>query len=362
MTTHRQLAIFAQLRREIQEYRHSMLWTPVAIGGLLVLAILLSVLLANRLTDLRAGALEVQMNLESNDGFNITISLEEDEVDAATESPQDFVVIEEEAIADAAEEWDFSRKWTFRPPLRSRAANASDKNMDVPGPGFHVDSLNPAFNIVYALFQLILLFVTVNYLLGCLYQDRKDHSILFWKSMPVSEWQEVLCKMGIASFIVPLIYLAVSIIAQLLIIPLAMLMIWRLDVGSPLLVLDNIQFVSLFGGQLGNYLIWALWTAPIYAWLLAASAAARRSPFMLAFGAPIALMFIEEVFLGTRFLLSFMILHIPILRESNADSLGLYSNGSAWLWADYGSMLFGLLVAAGLLTGAVWLRRHRFEI
>lgn len=349
----RSTSIFAQLQREMQEYRNSLLLTPAVVGGLLVLAILLSVLLANRLAFIGEGAMEVLVSEHSTggSGLNITISIDEN-ADSETTITRDFIVVEEEAEVDD-EEWNFSREWNFRPPQREGSDTPLNED---------ISTLNPAMNALHALFQIILLFVTVNYLLSCLYQDRKDRSILFWKSLPVSEWQEVLCKFVVASFIAPLAYFAVSIVTQLLTLVLAMLMVWRLDAGSPFLVLENIQFVSLFGNQLGGYFIWALWTAPVFAWFLVASALAKRSPFMLGFGVPIALIFIEKVFLGTDHLAMFVAQHVPRIANEDAHSMGIYMYGPAWASLDYMGMLIGLLVSAPLVYAAVWLRQHRFEV
>ena len=67
-------SIFAQLQREMQEYRTSLILTPIVVGGFLVIAILLSVLLANRLAFLGEGAMEVLVNEASTGGgLNITI-------------------------------------------------------------------------------------------------------------------------------------------------------------------------------------------------------------------------------------------------------------------------------------------------
>ena len=354
MSTTKSGSVFAQLQREMQEYRASLIWTPVVVGGALVFAILLSILLANRLAFLGEGALEVLINEQSGGGggLNITISIDDD-VDTEQLQSQDIVVIEEQEGEAVDDEWNFSKEWTFRPPQRQQSDTPLDED---------IETLNPAFSMVHVLFQMILAIVSVNYLLGCLYDDRKDRSILFWKSMPVSEWQEVLCKLGVASLLAPLAYLAVSIVTQLFVAVLAMLMVWRLDAGSPGVVLDNIQFIDLFGGQIGAFFIWALWTVPIYAWFLLASAAAKRSPFLLAFGIPIGLCLVERIFFGSNILLSFIAAHVPTLRESDADSMGLYMHGPVWASLDYLAMLFGLVVGAVLLTGAVWLRKHRFEI
>ena len=96
---------------------------------------------------------------------------------------------------------------------------------------------------------------------------------------------------------------------------------------------------------------------------MVASAAARRSPFMLAFGVPIALIFVEKVFIGSNYLAWAIFNHMPHMEGSNdAASMGFYMYGPVWSSLDYVGMLLGLVAAGGLVTATVWLRRHRFEI
>jgi len=77
---------------------------------------------------------------------------------------------------------------------------------------------------------------------------------------------------------------------------------------------------------------------------------------------PLALIFIEQVFIGSSHVVTALSHHIPTLTDEDRKSMGLYINGPVWSSLDWVGMLLGLMVAAGLLTGAVWLRRHRFEV
>ena len=204
--------------------------------------------------------------------------------------------------------------------------------------------------------------MSINYLLGTLHQDRRDRSVLFWKSMPVSEWQEIGTKMATVNLIIPGIYIAVSIVTQLAWATLAMLLVWRMDMNPGEVVLNNVNFVSLFLGQLSGWLVWVLWTAPFYAWLLMSSAAARRSPLMFAIAIPLGLLFVTRVFLGTEFFSNAIGNHIPHIVEEDSGSMGFYMHGPQWLTLDYTGMLMGLAVAAALLMATVWFRKHRFEM
>ena len=55
------------------------------------------------------------------------------------------------------------------------------------------------------------------YALDSLYADRRDRSVLFWKSLPLSDAETVLSKFAVAIVVIPLVALAASLVAQLLI-------------------------------------------------------------------------------------------------------------------------------------------------
>lgn len=344
------------LRREIQEYRNSLLLTPLVVAGLLVFFMLISVAVANRITATGDSIMEVLMDEHAGGGMNITISLDD--------APEPDYTVRDDSTTEelSSTEWDFSREWTFNPkrPARSagevQEAQASDSDNET------TKSLNPVLNVLHGLFLGLLMVTSVNYLLGTFHQDRRDRSILFWKSMPVSEWQEVAAKMATVCLMTPAIYVTVSIVTQLASVSLGMVMAWRMDMDPWHVVLGNIDFVSLFRGQLGVMVIWVLWAAPFYAWLLLASSAARRSPLMMALAIPLGLIILEQLFLGSNYLVTAFGNHIPHPGEEASSQLGFYFDEPRWLSLDFVGMLMGLVVTAGLLAAAVWFRKHRFEM
>ncbi|MEI9963695.1 MAG: hypothetical protein WDM92_02355 [Caulobacteraceae bacterium] len=58
--------------------------------------------------------------------------------------------------------------------------------------------------------------VGVFYCLGALHNERRDRSILFWKSLPVSDLTAVLAKAAIPMAVLPAVTIVVTLIAQLL--------------------------------------------------------------------------------------------------------------------------------------------------
>jgi ABC-2 type transport system permease protein len=206
------------------------------------------------------------------------------------------------------------------------------------------------------------------YLLDCLYGERRDRSILFWKSLPVSDTSTVLVKLG--SF---LLSAATSLLASPVLLLRARL---HFDDGVDIWNLGywlHVQGLMLYG-----LLAALLWYAPYAAYLMLASAWARHLPSAWAFIPPLLLVVLERVLFGTHYVgqvlqrgpaallqLAFQggedvapgpaggAAPVPLgtrLVDSKPDPLHLF--GSAQLW-------LGLLAAAALLALAIRIRRYR---
>jgi ABC-2 type transport system permease protein len=209
--------------------------------------------------------------------------------------------------------------------------------------------------------------VSFFYCLDALYGERRDRSILFWKSLPVSDLTTVLSKFSIALVFLPLITFAITVVTW-----------WVTLLLSSLILLAGGQSVaglwsdlSLF--QMSVMLLYhllayhSLWWAPIYAWLFLVSAWARRTPFLWAVLPPIAIAVVEKIafnsshfgsMLGRRFSgggqsAGFEPGHMSMVPLSQLG-LGQFLI-SPGLWS-------GLLIAAVFLAAAVRLRRYREPI
>lgn len=322
------------LRRELQEYRGSLCWTPALMVLVLGFLMVLAVLLADQISAVGEAVSQV---VPQGDVGSSRVSIH---VDGGT--GEDPPVVE-------------YRVQQTQPvdPQSPAVPGSTGGQASLP-----VGSLNPLLNSVHSLFMLVLLLVSANYLLAALYTDRRDRSILFWKSMPVSEWQEVLAKYGIAMLVAPLLFVLASILAQLLCLLLGMLLLWRMEMDPYAALVDKLDFLTLFGGQLTAWPLMSLWLAPTYAWLLLASAGATRSPFMLAIAPILALLLGERILLGSTGLAAVLSRHFPQLGSSAGAYGGFYWQGLA----DLPSLGLGLLFAGLALWLAVFLRRYYFEL
>lgn len=389
------------LRRELREYRNSLFWTPVITAVLLGLVMLASVVLANRISVVGQTILETLMADHGN-SVNISVTVGDDgereitivdtegvepgqplsgdmqidvssvddsgaearrstqmEFEGAPSAPKAIAAARSyRVIADPnspAELWNFSREWTFNPQPQDKGSDGSFNDIDMDG-----RQLNVILSVVHGILVLILLLTSVNYLLDSLYADRKDRSILFWRSMPVGEWEIVLSKLATALVVAPLIYIAISLLLQLAWVLMMMLLVWRMDESPFEVVVQNIDFVALMLDPISGWIMTALLIAPTYAWLLCASALARRSPFLMAITPVIALFIAEAVFLGSEFWGNAVQNHLPHVTDSSA--VGFYLFGPDWMAVDLLSVGAGLLFTVAVLSAAVWLRRHRWEL
>jgi len=231
-------------------------------------------------------------------------------------------------------------------------------------------------------FALAMVLVTTFYLLDSLYAERKDRSILFWKSLPVSDARVVLSKLATAVFVVP----AVSIVA----LAVTSIVGWaitagflsslgeegRMLVAGPGSVAQGIVFAAYL------FVIQSLWYLPYYGWLLLVSAFANRALLLWATLPPLALIWLEHAGLGTNNVAELMGRRSVGFMEDGLNGEGLsevtrHDSGDTNITIDAAGDIWGALDPVGFLTspglwggfavaalfvaGAIWLRRYRDE-
>ncbi len=127
---------------------------------------------------------------------------------------------------------------------------------------------------------VVLAFVTFFYCLGALYDDRRDRSILFWKSLPLSDTQTVLSKLISALVVAP----AIAVIASILTMFGFMLILSCVALaygGNPMtLIWGPASPLSLVASHLSRLPVYLLWGLPTAGWLLMCSAWAKSKPFL----------------------------------------------------------------------------------
>ena len=216
--------------------------------------------------------------------------------------------------------------------------------------------------------MLTTIIVGLFYCLDALHGERRDRSILFWKSLPVSDRTTVLSKAAIPFVVLPLLAYALSIVTQvfLLIVRSAVL---TGSGTSPVPLWSEVRFFTGLLVMFYGLAVHALWLAPIYAWLLLVSAWARRAVLLWALVPAIAVGALEMIAFNTSRFLKLLQYrfsgamheafavelapHGDIDRLSQLDPVRFFTRPGLWL---------GLAFAAACLAATVRLRRNREPI
>lgn len=233
-----------------------------------------------------------------------------------------------------------------------------------------------------AMYLIILYFVLFFFLLGSLFDDRKDQSILFWKSLPISDTTTVISKMITAMIFVPLVFVGAFMVLMLLLMVIA-------TVVMLIHGLNPIQLIwspaSLFEGgkvMMIGIMTQMLWALPIYGWLIFSSSISKRRPFLFA------------VFVPSIFALSWYWINVLTFKFTNVSMFKEPLNYIGHAFLPYGSgsisgrnfhfnpeesttdmvinnmlsslnsieILYGALFCTVLVSLAIWLRRYRNTI
>ena len=217
------------------------------------------------------------------------------------------------------------------------------------------------YNMAAIMLIVTAFIVGVFYCLDALYGERRDRSILFWKSLPVSDRTTLFSKATIPLVVLPLLTFAVVLATQVL------MMIWTtvLLIAHGMSPASTWTYVPLFRNAfillygLGAI---ALWHAPIYGWALLVSGWARRATFLWAVLPFLAIAFFERITFGTSHFgsmlkdrlmgfapkaFAFQMHSVDCPRLTPAAYL---SSPGLWL---------GITVAAVFIVVAIRLRRYR---
>ena len=214
--------------------------------------------------------------------------------------------------------------------------------------------------------QLVVVwFVIVFYALDCLNAERRDRSILFWKSLPVSDASTVLSKFAVAILLVPVGAFVVVLATNVLVSTIFAIRLGGEESGG---VLDATAWLDAHTIILRGVLSAMLWYAPLIAYLMFVSAWARRNVLLWAILPPIAAALLEKLVFGTSYVLAFLDRrlqlpnpidrHVLPIAKGEPGSVGLTSFGFLEFLQLPGTWL-GLLAAALLLFGATRIRRYR---
>lgn len=225
-------------------------------------------------------------------------------------------------------------------------------------------AIHMPYDIIAMMIILTAFVVGLFYCLDALYGERRDRSILFWKSMPVSDATAVLAKAYIALVVLPLIAFVITVVLQFLMLAVSSLAL--MNSGLSATTWANYNWFTQAIILLYSLIALSLWHAPIYGWALLISVSVRRATFLVAVLPWLAGAMFEKITFGTNYVGSFIEYRLmgfaPMAFDFRGqqspiiDSLGQLTPG-AYLTSP--GVWLGLICAAGLLFGAIRLRRYR---
>lgn len=217
-------------------------------------------------------------------------------------------------------------------------------------------------SLLYITFFIVLL----AYAHSCLFDDRKNRDILFWRSMPVSETMNVLVKLAFLMLYLPVVVLLLNIAVAVFSVMVATLyfVIHGVSITHLLDLVFHSKGLSTIFNIFGLSVLDMALFAPVTGFILLASAYAKKSPFVTTTLVPVILMMLDKIlqyFVGINLhiidaIRGYSRLVMDTRTAFQMDQV-LVLNGSTM--ADYAILLVLTVI---FVSGAIWLRNHRYEI
>ncbi len=218
--------------------------------------------------------------------------------------------------------------------------------------------------------------LTVFYCLDALYAERKDKSILFWRSLPVTDAETVISKLLTALLLIPLITFGVVVIAHLVNLVLTSIFV-SIEGGSPaFMIWQSAPLFDVWATVLIVMLALPIWLSPFAGWFLFVSAWTRRSPLLTAFLPLVIVPMIESWVLPTHLVwdaIENRFTQLPLFSvdpevffdekalAARTDAVNLLELVDLGKFLSSPGVWLGLVVCGLFATAAIYVRRYRGE-
>lgn len=218
------------------------------------------------------------------------------------------------------------------------------------------------YNIVAMVLIVTAFIVGFFYCLDALYGERRERSILFWKSLPVSDVTTILSKAVVPLVVLPAVAYVIIAVTQFLLLLISTAVLMPSGMAGTSWANFNLlreSVVSAYG-----LIVIALWHAPIYGWALLISGIARRAAFLWAVIPPLALAIFEKVTFNTTYVWSLLKNRLAGAGDTAFDfhmhrsiSIDLMSQLTPGRFLATPGLWIGLIFAAAFVFGAIRLRK-----
>lgn len=209
------------------------------------------------------------------------------------------------------------------------------------------------------------LIVAVFYCLDALYGERRDRSVLFWKSLPISDLTTVLTKASIPILVLPLVTCGITVVTQFIML-LASSAVLAGSGMSAATLWTHVPFLKTSAINLYHLVVFhGIWYAPFYGWLLMVSAWAKRAPFLWATLPPVAIGVVEKIAFNTSHfatMVQYRFMGGSEPAPAGGMTMDILAPQHLGQFVTSPAMWIGLAVTAAFLAAAVRLRRYRGPI
>ena len=239
------------------------------------------------------------------------------------------------------------------------------RGLSTTDPAKYWETVSLPYNIAAGALMGALILMTIFYSSEALYGERRDRSILFWKSLPVSDLTTVLAKASIPLVVLPLLAVGITIAVHLI----------MLVLSSIVLPLSGMSVASLWK-ELGIFPMWGmllyhillahvLWPLPVYCWLILVSGWARRAPLLWAALPVVVIGGLEKLILGTSHFAAMVGTRLigggapTDITAGEMFPTGPMTHLTPLRYLGAPGLWIGFVVAAVSLAAAVRMRRYR---
>lgn len=317
------LRLLAFVKREITENRGMLVVSPILIASLLVMFALL-------------GTVRVVIH---DPVYKIT-GLEKP-LDQYAELPGDLLF---DGSSGNLEQETEPTDYRFDTGHKKTKMKIKKKNKNAP----------KVYDILSKIVLAMSFIIGVVYAQSAFYSDRKDNSIVFWRSLPFSEWENILVKYVVAHWLAPTILFGTMLVTVLAVSVILYIGAHWIGVGSliePLnvvgAVLNPLSIVTAYVDLLLGLFV----LLPILSWFFACSAIAKKVPMAFALGIPALLIALEAFLTGGH--------HVANTLRQVIKSVAHIIHSGAVDW----SIVIPSFIFAALMIGLTyWFRSYRYEI
>lgn len=218
-------------------------------------------------------------------------------------------------------------------------------------------------------FIMVSLLIQLYYFTTCLFDERRDLSIYFWRSLPVSDALSLTTKLVTGALVVPAIFMMAATLVVVVYLLFALIFCIVMSVGYDVSIWGLWGSANIFSNIASvwlNLLPYAVWMFPVFAWLMLASMFANKAPVLWAILPVVAILLLESFFveylhLDGRFFASMLQDYFAFTQDLIPNDVSDIDSPKMFVFSTLSSKisLIATLIGAGLMYVTYWLRVNR---